>query len=216
MFLSEMKHFVDVIQGNSAPLSSLHDGERVLKLILIENNSETHDTLNMNRKRPLPEIVSLIVFDFDGVMTDNCALIDEDGHEQVVVNRSDGMGISLLRQQTNLSMLVLSTETNTTVAARCNKLGLPFIQGIKDKAGTLKKWLIDHYIDPNHVIYVGNDVNDMPCFSVVGCAIAPADAHPFVREKADLVLQCKGGKGAVREICDLLLSLKKYNTLQEE
>jgi YrbI family 3-deoxy-D-manno-octulosonate 8-phosphate phosphatase len=216
MFLSEMKHFVDVVCGNAEPICTLHDGERVLKLVLSENSSKSHHIFSTNTRRPMPEIISLIVFDFDGVMTDNCALVDEEGREQVIVNRSDGMGISLLRQKTSINMIVLSTETNATVAARCNKLGLPFIQGIKDKAGTLKQWLLDHQINPSHVIYVGNDINDMPCFPVVGYAIAPADAHPSVREKADLILQCDGGKGAVREMCDLLLSLKKCNAMQEE
>ena len=216
MFLSEMKHFIDVVCGVSAPLSSLHDGERVLKLILTKDIDESPYSLNINTGRPIPEVISLIVFDFDGVMTDNCALVDEEGHEQVIVNRSDGMGISLLRRQTNITMLVLSTETNATVAARCNKLGIPFIQGVQDKAETLKQWMVNHHINPNQAVYVGNDVNDMPCFSVVGYAIAPADAHPSVRKKADLVLQHEGGKGAVREVCDLLLSLKKYNAMQEE
>lgn len=208
MFLSEMKHFLEVIHGEAEPSCSLHDGERVLELILTKNAVESFDPSSMYEGRPIPEIISLIVFDFDGVMSDNCALIDEQGHEQVFVNRSDGLGISLLRRQKDIAMLVLSTETNATVAARCNKLGIPVIQGIEDKANILNKWLINHQIDPSHVIYVGNDVNDLPCFPLVGYAIVPADAHSLVRKKADLILRNDGGRGAVREVCDLLMNLK--------
>lgn len=208
MFLSEMKHFLEVTHGEAEPSCSLLDGERVLELILTKNVIETHDASFMYQRCSLPEVISLLVFDFDGVMTDNYVLVDEQGHEQVVVNRSDGLGISLLRRQKKINMLVLSTETNTTVAARCNKLGIPVIQGIEDKANTLNKWLINHQINPSYVIYVGNDVNDIPCFSLVGYAIVPADAHPLARQKADLILKSEGGKGAVREVCDLLMNLK--------
>lgn len=208
MFISEMKHFLEVIHGEAEPSCSLLDGERVLELILTKNVIESLDASCMYQSRPLPQVISLLVFDFDGVMTDNCALVDEQGHEQVVVNRSDGLGISLLRRQKNIDMLVLSTETNATVAARCNKLGIPVIQGIEDKANTLSRWLINHQIDPSHVIYVGNDINDMACFSLVGYAMVPADAHPLVRKKADLILRNDGGRGAVREVCDLLMNLK--------
>jgi len=203
MYLSEMKHFLEVVRGDAEPACSLIEGESVLELILKKNNA-----LIVNPGRPLPKVISLMVFDFDGVMTDNCALVDEEGHEQVVVNRSDGMGISLLRRKKNINMMVLSTETNKIVTSRCNKLGIPVIQGIDDKVTTLRNWLDDHKIDPSHVIYVGNDINDLPCFSLVGCAIVPADAHPVVRERADRILENKGGKGAVREICDLLLNDK--------
>ena len=78
-------------------------------------------------------------------------------------------------------------------------------QGVDDKGRDLKKLLKERKANPEHVVYVGNDVNDLPCFPLVGCAVAVADAHPEVRPQADLILRTKGGFGAVRELSDLIL-----------
>lgn len=155
-------------------------------------------------KRSVPNPVSLVVFDFDGVMTDNHAWVDQDGREAVMVNRGDGMGISLLRKA-GIPAMVLSTETNPVVAARCRKLNLPVIQGLEDKALGLQAWLETHQVDAAGTVYLGNDVNDLPCFPLVGCAVAVADSHPQVLAQADIILQHNGGQGAVRELCELLL-----------
>jgi YrbI family 3-deoxy-D-manno-octulosonate 8-phosphate phosphatase len=155
------------------------------------------------QKRPLPERVELVVFDFDGVMTDNRVWVDEDGREMVAANRSDSLGLSRMRRA-GIEAFVLSREINPVVAARCRKLNLPYIQGETDKANALQALLIERQIDPADVVYVGNDINDLPCFPIVGCAVAVADALPEVCEQADLVLHQRGGHGAVREICDLI------------
>ena len=118
-----------------------------------------------NQRRKLPEKVELIVFDFDGVMTDNRVFVNQDGVESVAANRGDGMGISLL-SKAGIKALVLSKEVNPVVQARCNKLKLPLIQGIDDKPIALKNYLEDKEINPAHVIFVGNDVNDVPCFPI--------------------------------------------------
>ena len=76
---------------------------------------------------------------------------------------------------------------------------------MKDKAVRLQELFEERGLDPDRTVYVGNDVNDLPCFSLVGCALAPADAHPAVRREADMILKRKGGQGAVRELCDMLL-----------
>jgi N-acylneuraminate cytidylyltransferase len=112
-------------------------------------------------------------------------------------------------------MMVLSTETNATVSARCKKLDIPVIQGVEDKANILNNWLTTHQMDPSQVIYVGNDVNDIPCFSLVGYAIVPADAHHLARQKADMILKSEGGRGAVREVCDLLINLNTHDRNEE-
>jgi N-acylneuraminate cytidylyltransferase len=105
--------------------------------------------------------------------------------------------------------MVLSKETNPVVAARCRKLNLPVLQGINDKATVLRRYLEEHGIDPQHVVYLGNDTNDLPCFDVVGCAVAVVDSQPVVLRQADLVLSRKGGHGAVRELCDLIIQRTK-------
>ena len=155
-------------------------------------------------KRPLPSKVALVVFDFDGVMTDDRVWVDENGQESVVVHRGDGMGIALLRKA-GIPAAVLSTERNKVVAARCKKLHLPVQQDLQDKAAALRKLLAEQQIDPAQVVYLGNDVNDLPCFPLVGCAVVVADAHPAVIAAADLVLEHTGGHGAVRELVDMIL-----------
>lgn len=161
-----------------------------------------------NQRRPLPEPVQLIVFDFDGVMTDNRVFVNEMGVESVAANRGDGMGIGLL-QKAGIAAMVLSKEINPVVAARCKKLHLPFIQGIDDKPVALKNYLADNKIEPQRVVFVGNDINDVPCFPIVGCAVAVADSHPTALRNADIILKSKGGYGAVREICDRILQFQK-------
>jgi len=100
---------------------------------------------------------------------------------------------------------VLSTETNPVVAARCRKLDIPMQQGLGDKASALRALLAERNVDPAQVVYLGNDVNDLPCFPLVGCAVVVADAHPAARQQADLVLDARGGHGAVRELIDRIL-----------
>ncbi len=155
-------------------------------------------------KRILPKQVDLLVLDFDGVMTDDRAWVDQDGRESVAVYRRDGMGISLLHKA-GIPMVVLSTEPNPVVTARCRKLNLPVIQGLSDKSAALRQLLQERQLDPAHVVYLGNDVNDLPCFPLVGCAVVVADAHPDVLNQADLILSLPGGHGAVRELCDRII-----------
>jgi N-acylneuraminate cytidylyltransferase len=155
-------------------------------------------------KRTLPKQVELVVFDFDGVMTDDRVWVDQDGRESVAANRRDGLGIAALRKA-GIPMVVLSTEPNPVVAARCRKLELMVIQGLSDKSVALRALLEERQLDPSHVIYLGNDVNDLPCFPLVGCAVAVADSHPAVLFQADLVLTQNGGRGAVRELCDRIM-----------
>ena len=162
--------------------------------------------------RPLPETVELVVFDFDGVMTDNRVWVDENGHEQVAANRSDSEGLSQMRKA-GVQAMVLSKETNPVVAARCRKLNLPVLQGINDKATVLRSYLKEQQVDPQHVVYLGNDTNDLLCFEVVGCAVAVADSQPVVLRQADLVLSRRGGHGAVRELCDLIIQKLKSSDL---
>lgn len=153
--------------------------------------------------RPLPREVRLLVLDFDGVLTDNRVWVDRDGKETVAAHRGDGWGLARLRES-GIEAVVLSTETDPVVTARCRKLGLPVVQGVGDKGIALAKLLEDRRIDPATVVYLGNDVNDLPCFPLVGCAVVVGDAHPAAAAQADRILKSPGGRGAVRELCDLL------------
>jgi YrbI family 3-deoxy-D-manno-octulosonate 8-phosphate phosphatase len=148
----------------------------------------------------------LLVLDFDGVLTDNRVWVNESGDETAVFDRGDGMGVRLLREA-GVDVLVLSTEENPIVEARCRKLRIPFQQGLVDKQATLRQWVSEHGLDLVDVAYVGNDVNDLGCLQIVGLAVAVQDAHPEVRGQAHITLTRPGGSGAVREICDLIRSL---------
>lgn len=163
-----------------------------------------HRQQRRNRIQRLPKVIGAVVFDFDGVFTDNRVLVSQDGDESVYCNRSDGLGLDRLREA-SLPLLVLSTETNPVVAARCRKLQLECRQGLSDKQSALVQFAAERQIPMSSIIYVGNDWNDRDCLATVGCGIVVADAHPSVRALASLVLNQRGGSGAVREVCEMVL-----------
>jgi N-acylneuraminate cytidylyltransferase len=158
-------------------------------------------------RRPFPEDARLLVLDFDGVLTDNRVWVDGEGHEHVAAFRGDGMGVIRLRRA-GVATLVLSAEVNPVVAARCRKVGMDCLQGVEDKEPVLRELIRERGLDPAQVVFVGNDLNDLPCFAAAGFAAAPSDAEAAVLAEADLVLARKGGRGAVRELCDLILERK--------
>ena len=152
--------------------------------------------------------VDAVVTDFDGVHTDDRVLVGEDGSEFVVTNRSDGMGVRMLREA-GVPVLILSTEVNPVVSARARKLGVDVRQGLDDKAGALLEWTTAHGFDLARVAYLGNDVNDLACLDLVGWPVAVADAHPLVIAAARVVLTRRGGDGAVRELAELAMPTEK-------
>lgn len=148
--------------------------------------------------------VSAVVFDFDGVLTDNRVFVAEDGREHVACDRGDGMGLGMLRAR-GIPLLILSKERNPVVSARARKLQIEVLQGIDDKLPALREWLVAHGADIERAVYVGNDVNDLPCLTAVGIPVCPSDAHDEAKRASRLVLERAGGRGAVRELCDLIL-----------
>lgn len=152
--------------------------------------------------------IDLVVFDFDGVMTDNSVVTKSDGSETVTCNRGDGLGIAALRKA-GISMFVLSTEEHPVVAARCKKLQLPCYKGVPNKAKFLEDYMRKENINPARVAYVGNDANDLQCLHLVGLPVVVADAHESVLPAARIILSLPGGHGAVREFCDKLLAARK-------
>jgi YrbI family 3-deoxy-D-manno-octulosonate 8-phosphate phosphatase len=153
---------------------------------------------------PTRDDVDAVVLDFDGTQTDDRVLIDSDGREFVSVHRGDGLGIAALRRS-GLKMLILSTEQNPVVAARARKLRVPVLHGIDRKDLALKQWCEEQGIAPERVLYVGNDVNDLPCFALAGWPVAVASAHDADRGAARAVTTVPGGEGAIREIAGWIL-----------
>ncbi|WP_425830319.1 cytidylyltransferase domain-containing protein [Streptomyces fractus] len=153
---------------------------------------------------PSKEDIDAVVIDFDGTQTDDKVLIDSEGREFVTVHRGDGLGIAALRRS-GLELLILSTEVNPVVAARARKLKIPVLHGIDRKDLALKQWCEEQGIAPERVLYVGNDVNDLPCFALAGWPVAVASAHDVVRGAARAVTTVPGGEGAIREIASWIL-----------
>jgi N-acylneuraminate cytidylyltransferase len=151
----------------------------------------------------LPARIGALVMDFDGVLTDNRVVVFSDGQEAVACSRADGMGIGRLAAK-GLPMLILSSEKNPVVDARASKLGVACLAGVTDKRAVLEQWLADKSVAARDCVFVGNDVNDLACMQYVGCSVAVADAHPDVLRVASLVLRSEGGRGAVRELTDLI------------
>jgi len=166
-----------------------------------------------NAPRAFPEQVKLLVLDFDGVLTDNRVWVDQNGKEIIAASRSDGMGLEMLRKKTDIDVVVMSKETNPVVTARCDKLGIQVFQSVDQKEKTLIELMDEKKVTSEEVVYVGNDLNDIDCFPIVGYAVVPNDAFVIARRKADLVLDHPGGFGAVRDICEMLIekfSISQY------
>ncbi|MBV6391681.1 MAG: 3-deoxy-manno-octulosonate cytidylyltransferase [Anaerolineales bacterium] len=157
-------------------------------------------------RKQMPENVKLILCDFDGVVTDNFVLTDENGKETVSASRSDSMHIKTLREK-GVETMILSSEPNPVVLARAKKMGVEAIHGIgmQNKGKVMREVLERKKVRAEDVIYLGNDLNDLPCFEIAGWSVAVADAYPEVIRAADYVLTRRGGRGAIRELCEMVL-----------
>jgi N-acylneuraminate cytidylyltransferase len=158
------------------------------------------------KRRAMPAKIELIVLDFDGVVTDNRVWTDQDGRETVAASRSDGLLIPDL-QRRGVELVVLSSEASSVVAARSRKMGIEAVSGVgvSKKGEAFAKLLAQKKVDASRAVFVGNDVNDLACFEIAGWAVAVADAYPEVLRAADFILSRPGGRGAVRELCELIL-----------
>lgn len=151
--------------------------------------------------------IRLIVFDFDGVFTDNRVLVLQDGTEGVLCCRADGFGLEAVRKL-GIELLVLSKEQNPVVGARCLKLKLRCIQGCDNKAERLRAEADLLGIPLAQVAYVGNDINDIECLELVGLPVCVADAYPEVKDISLMITSTPGGHGAVRECCDYIYRVR--------
>lgn len=148
--------------------------------------------------------VKAIVWDFDGVHTDDSVFVADDGSETVRVSRADGMGVRRLRDR-GVPTLILSSETNPVVKRRAEKLEVESRSGTFEKLRHLTEWCANQKLTMSDVAYVGNDLNDLECMRAVGFPIAVANAHYEVKNAAVLVSSSSGGDGAVREIIEIFL-----------
>ena len=151
--------------------------------------------------------IRLFALDFDGVFTDNRVFIDEEGREAVVCDRGDSLGLKMIRERRpEITVIVISKETNNIVKKRCDKLKIACRTGIDDKLTTLKEIIAQQKVDLENVAYMGNDVNDLECIAYAGIGVAVADSDPKVLAVADYITRKNGGRGAIREFIDIILS----------
>jgi YrbI family 3-deoxy-D-manno-octulosonate 8-phosphate phosphatase len=153
----------------------------------------------MKQKKITPK---LVVFDFDGVLTDNRVLVFDDGREAVLCSRADGLAFDLFRRQ-GIPALILSTEKHPVVAARAKKLKVPCLHGIGDKKAVLQEYCRKKGVRLEDVLYVGNDLNDLEAMKIAGLSACPADAHSRIKTIARIQLKGKGGAGVARELAEL-------------
>jgi len=151
--------------------------------------------------------LKLIVYDFDGVMTDNKVYVDQNGKEMVQVNRADGLGVSGIKKL-GIEQIIISTEKNPVVYARAKKLGIPCLQGIDKKKDALVAYCQKNNIKFKQVYYIGNDINDKEAMEIVGLTFCPADADERIKAITDYKLKTKGGNGVIRELLDLIIKQK--------
>ena len=160
----------------------------------------------MNDKTITIDDIDLFVFDFDGVLTDNIVHIDNNGNEMVSCSRADGLAFDVLRKL-DKPCQILSTENNTVVSARANKLGISVLQGVKNKEKALRNLVKRKSYKLSNILYVGNDLNDYNSMRISGLSVCPADSHPKIKKISNFVLKTNGGKGVVRELLEDILSL---------
>jgi YrbI family 3-deoxy-D-manno-octulosonate 8-phosphate phosphatase len=170
------------------------------------------DVLEIRRRRrqAAPDLsplkaVRLLVLDFDGVMTDNRVIVDQDGRESVACHRGDSWGLGRLKKH-GVEAMVLSTEPNPVVAARCKKLGIDCIHGSANKLAAIEQIARDRSLTASQIAYMGNDLNDRECMEWAGVSIAPVDALPEIIALADLVTPQQGGNGAVRQAAEWIIA----------
>ena len=171
---------------------------------------------------PNPSSIHTVVMDFDGVFTDNKVWLNQHGDESVRCDRGDGLAFDLIRGlvkrgQITTTFIILSSEANQVVKQRALKLGITCFQNVPDKLRYLRTFFKETRpfdVDPmSGVIYLGNDLNDLPTMRRAKFSVAPCDAHPRIQSIASLVIERRGGEGFVRSFVESFL---RINDMTEE
>jgi 3-deoxy-D-manno-octulosonate 8-phosphate phosphatase (KDO 8-P phosphatase) len=158
--------------------------------------------------------IKVVIFDVDGVLTDGSLFIGDDGQEYKAFNSRDGHGMKML-QKTGVEIAIITGRTSEVVKHRIKDLGIKIVyQGQHDKTLAFNDLLSTRQLSPAECAYVGDDVVDLPVMSQVGLAIAVQDAHPMVKKHAHWLTPSAGGKGAGRDVCEMIMEAR--GSLQTE
>ena len=149
--------------------------------------------------------IRLVIFDVDGVLTDGSLFLGDDGQEYKAFNSRDGHGMKML-QSNGVTIAIITGRSSQVVSHRMASLGIEHVyQGARDKAPAYAELRDKLGLDDSQVAYVGDDVVDLPVMRQVGLAIAVQDAHELVKKHAHWQTPSHGGRGAARDVCELLL-----------
>jgi 3-deoxy-D-manno-octulosonate 8-phosphate phosphatase (KDO 8-P phosphatase) len=155
------------------------------------------------------KVLKWILTDCDGVLTDGGVYYGEHGEVMKRFNIRDGMGVERLRNLAGIQTGVVTGEFSPSLVKRAQKLGITEINlGAKDKETVVRGILDRLQISTSELLYIGDDVNDLPAFPLAGLTACPGDAEDTVKARADLILSKPGGHGAFRELAELILSAR--------
>lgn len=163
--------------------------------------------------------IELLLLDVDGVLTAGEIIYSEEKSESKIFNVKDGLGLRLL-MSSGVQVGLVTGRRSRALVRRCEDLGISMlIDGTSDKATALDHICDKAGIPASRAAFMGDDLPDLPIMRRTGCSIAVADAHPIVRQQADIITNARGGQGAVREICEMILKargsweevLERYN-----
>ncbi|KGG14943.1 N-Acetylneuraminate cytidylyltransferase [Prochlorococcus sp. MIT 0602] len=152
--------------------------------------------------------IKAVVMDFDGVFTNNMVTTDCNGKETVYCSKYDSLGISLIRNL-GIELFVITSELHESITYRLKKLNINYVQSIEEKSKSLNNFMRIKGYSREDILYIGNDSNDISVKSLTSIFVCPNDSHKNVLEIADLITKNSGGRGCIREVCDLITNLKE-------
>ena len=163
-------------------------------------------------KNKLNKDLKVLFIDFDGVLTNNKVIVNENGIESVLCNRADSLYADLLKKKFFLEIIIISSEKNKVVKTRSQKMNLPCVQGIASKFDFINQYILDTKLNFNNLVYIGNDLNDFEAMIKCSLRICPSDSVREIIDISDIVLKTKGGDGILREVYNIFT--KKYEISQ--
>jgi len=154
--------------------------------------------------------IKLLLLDVDGVLTDGSIIYTDSGEEIKQFDVKDGLGIRLLIEA-GIKVAIISGRSSQALAKRCNNLGIKYLfDGRRNKAESFGQILKQVKVLPEEIAFICDDLPDMSLMKKVGLSIAVSDACDTIINKADMITKAKGGKGAVREVCDSILKAQGH------
>ena len=149
--------------------------------------------------------IRLVIFDVDGVLTDGSLYLGDSGEEIKAYNSRDGHGIKMLHES-GVELAIITGRTSRSVELRARNLGVELLyQGVADKARVFAELLVARKLDAGATAYMGDDVVDLPVLRRCGLALTVPEAPFAVKQCADYVTRARGGRGAAREACELIM-----------